>query len=103
MLIRAELETPKQIDRVLDRQIFIRARQAGCAVDGVKRAHLELGAIGAAGDRRIDQRDCTIEVAVMIIADLGDDKYRMPGSDHALCDRKLDAVRRLGVVHIAWI
>ena len=86
-----QLEAAQQVERVFDREIVVLAGEARGAVDLVELAHLELGAVGAGGDRGVDQRDGAVEIAVVVVADFGDDEARLAVADRTTPIRMLAA------------
>ena len=86
LLVGRQFEAAQQIEGVFDGEVVIFSGQAGGAVDFVELAHLELGAIGTGGDGRIDQRHGAIEVAIMVVADFGNDEARLALANHPIAD-----------------
>ena len=86
LLVGGQFEAAQQVEGVFDGEVVVFSGQAGSAIDLVKLAHLELGAIGAGGYRRIDQHHRAIEVAIMVVADFGNDEARLAVANHAIAD-----------------
>ena len=86
LLVGRKSEAAQQVEGIFDREIVVLPGQAGSAVDLVQLAHLEFGAIGTGGDRRIDQRDRAIEIAIMVVADFRDDVARLAVADRSAAD-----------------
>ena len=84
LLLGGQLEAAQQIERVLDGEVVVLSGKTRGAVDLVQFAHLELGAVRTGCNRGIDQRDGAIEIAIMVVADFGDDKTWMIISDRAV-------------------
>lgn len=86
LLRRRKLEAAQQIERVFDREVVVLSGQARGAIDLVELAHLEFGAVGPSGNRGIDQRNGAIEVAIVVVADLGNDVAGLAVAEEAVAD-----------------
>ena len=101
LLIGGQFEAAQQIEGVFDREVVVLSRQAGGAIDFVELAHLEFRAIGACRDGGIDQRNRPIVIAVVVVADLGNDEARLTLAKRAVADlqRWFQSVASRSLVH----
>ena len=86
LLLGGQLEAAQQVEGVFDGEVVVLTGKARGAVDLVQLAHLEFGAIRAGCDRGVHQRDGAIEIAVMVVADFGNDIAWLAGADRAMAD-----------------
>ena len=86
LLVGGQFEAAQQVEGVFDGEVVVLSGQAGSTIDLVKLAHLELGAIGAGGCRRIDQHHRAIEVAIMVVADFGNDEAGLAVANHTIAN-----------------
>lgn len=88
-VVHAQVEAGEQVERILRAQILagvVRVALRGIEAGHV--AHLELGAIGPGLRGQIDQATAQFDIAVMVVADFGDDVAGVARPDQAPVDGK---------------
>jgi hypothetical protein len=88
-VVHAQVEAGQQVERILCAQILagiVRVALRGIEAGHV--AHLELGAIGPGLCGQIDQAAAQFDIAVMVVADFGDDVAGVARPDQAPVDGK---------------